>query len=623
MKNLRKILAMMIVAAMAVSLVACGGDNASTSESESTSESTSESASESESESETESEDTSGGAEATPRNETLYMNGIQWGTLGDANPFSSNNNAFFIEQADQARVVVYETLYMYNALNGELYPLLADGDPVWNDDQTELTVKIKPAAMWSDGTPLTANDVVATYDMHVAQGTSTGVDYSLYFTVSAIDDATVVFTANPDNHNPYKMLEYLPKVFVAQKAYIEALAETSADFKTEKMLDAPHSGPYHYYFDSEEVVIIERDDNYWGQDASMWGELPAPKYIAHNIFATNANGDDALKAGQVDVSQQYISEVNTLWEVDELPISTYMEEAPYHLAGTIPSVFFNTTVEGLDQTAVRKAIAMAVDYDQVLTNAMTNQSPSFDEVPRSLFSPAAAEQEIYDRISSDLEPLQWGSKDVDGANALLDDAGIVDTDDDGIREYNGANLSFKVECPTGWSDWNAALDLVAAAGAEIGIQLETYYPESAVYYDDIQTGNYDIAMASMAGSSISNPWTRAYQTLYSFHGEFPERMNFGYSRLYNEEIDTILEAIPTETDQAKLDEYYTLLNTFYLEEVPSFGIMYRPVLFHTVNETVWTGFPEEGDGTDIPPSILINGYGIAGLYNITLIEDAA
>jgi peptide/nickel transport system substrate-binding protein len=55
-----------------------------------------------------------------------------------------------------------------------------------------------------------------------------------------------------------------------------------------------------------------------------------------------------------------------------------------------------------------------------------------------------------------------------------------------------------------------------------------------------------------------------------------------------------------------------------LTDVPSFSLMYRPNLFHAVNESVWTNFPDSSDGKNIPPLVLTDGYGIAGLYNIKL-----
>jgi peptide/nickel transport system substrate-binding protein len=92
--------------------------------------------------------------EQLPRNETLYFNGQQWSPVVGWNPYSSSmNNALAVSAKDAARVIMFETLYLYNMMDGKSYPLLADGDPVWNDARTEITVKLKPAAKWSDGTP--------------------------------------------------------------------------------------------------------------------------------------------------------------------------------------------------------------------------------------------------------------------------------------------------------------------------------------------------------------------------------------------------------------------------------------------------------------------------------------
>jgi peptide/nickel transport system substrate-binding protein len=46
------------------------------------------------------------------------------------------------------------------------------------------------------------------------------------------------------------------------------------------------SGPYTKFYTDDQKVVFIRDDNYWGQDASMWGKLPVPKYLAHTIYAT-------------------------------------------------------------------------------------------------------------------------------------------------------------------------------------------------------------------------------------------------------------------------------------------------------------------------------------------------
>ena len=136
--------------------------------------------------------------------------------------------------------------------------------------------------------------------------------------VKAVDPSTVLFTAKLNSSgqavNPLKVTEYLPKQFVMQKAYIKKVEarnnNDAAKMKTDKMEDLVASGPYKPDIaNDQKIVLVKRDDNYWGKAASMWGKLPVPKYIAHNIFKDNAASDTAFKNGEVDVSQNFISNV--------------------------------------------------------------------------------------------------------------------------------------------------------------------------------------------------------------------------------------------------------------------------------------------------------------------------
>jgi peptide/nickel transport system substrate-binding protein len=571
-----------------------------------------------------------------PRSETLYFNGLQWGAIKGWNPYSSDmNNAMAVVDGannSSARVTMFETPYMYNMLDGDLYPLLADGDYAWNGDMTEVTFKVKPAAYWSDGTPVTAEDVAYTWATHMKYETTNGAAYKDYVdTIEAPDSQTVVIKAKLNEAgqaaNPLQIAAYISNIYVVQKAWTQTLeervGEDAAAFKAEAGEDAVGSGPYLPFYADDQKVVLVRDDNYWGQDPSMWGELPVPKYLAHTIFADNNAGLVALRAGEVDVSQQFNANVQDLWLQDNLPVSTYLPEAPYMVAASLPTAYYNLESYGLDNVAVRKAIAMAVDYDTIIANAMTNQSPTFDQVPRSVMNPTDGEQAMYDHAV--VADLQWAGNDIEGAKALLDDAGIVDNDGDGWRELDGQKLSYKALCPNGWSDWQAAIEIVAAAGQKIGIDITTEFPEWSVYqtvFTDATVNDYDIFMVWSNGAGPTNPWGRVRQFMSSEFVGTTGNWNGNWGGYSNARADEIIAAIPNETDPAKLKELYTEATEIYLTDVPSFTLMYRPDLFHTVNESVWTGFPAVDDGTDppVPPTDMINGYGVAGLYNLMLVN---
>ena len=575
-------------------------------------------------------------ANTLPRNETLYFNGQQWNAVVGWNPYSnSNNNAMAVAQQDNARVIMFESPYLYNMLDGKQYPLLADGDYTWNDARTEITFKIKPAAKWSDGTPVTAEDVAYTwasaakYGMPIYDSNKDFVE-----TIEAVDPQTVVLKAKLDADgkaiNPLQVQAYLSTNYVVQKAWTDKLIERSGGDLT-KMLadpadDVVYSGPYGKFFSDDSKVVYIRNDDYWGKDASMWGKLPAPKYLAHTIFKDNAAGSVALAQGEVDVSQQFNSNIQILWESYGLPISTYLPEPPYGIGASLPTAFFNLQSPGLDQAAVRKAIAMAVDYPTIIANAMTNQSATFDQVPRSLMNPTAGEQATYDHEA--VKDLQWAGNDIEGATALLDEAGVVDTDGDGWREFDGQKLSYVATAPNGWSDWQAAIEIVAAAGKKIGIDITTNYPEWGVYQTVVTKSDsplpegYDIFMMWSDGAGPTQPWGRIRKLMSSEFVGMSSNWNGNWGQYSNPAADELIKKIPTMTDEAELKAAYTELVKIYLTDVPSFTLMYRPQSFHAVNESVWTNFPHEGDGTNppVPPLDCTDGWSIACLYNLTLVK---
>ena len=576
-------------------------------------------------------------AKDLPRNETVYFGGQQWGSVVGWNPLSSNMNNSMALAANPrgSRTIMFETLYMYNMLDGQLYPLLADGDYVWNEDMTECTVKIKATAYWNDLSPVTAKDVAATWEVSKTIANNTYTSYNAYIEgIDVVDDNTVVIkcvkTEDGKPANPLQVLQFLSGVYICQEAWLNTVCERNGNDAQAIMADVaedvPFSGPYGPYFANDQLVAFVRNDDYWGQDASMWGKLPVPKYIGHGIYADNDAALVAFKDGAIDCNQQFIANVQNLWLVDGLKISTYMSEAPYGLCATMPTAWYNMEIPVLQVKEVRKAIAMAVDYDNIIANAMTNQSPSFADVPRSVMNPTEGEQAMIDHEA--IAPYQWDAADdlatrIEKAKALLDEAGIVDSDGDGYREYNGEKISLNACCPNGWTDWQAAMQIVSEAGQSIGLDIQTYYPEWSVYqtvFTAASQTEYDIFMYSPPGAQPASPWARVRGFMSSDFLGADNNWNGNFGHWQNDRADEIIAAIPMTTDPEELKKLYTEATILYLDECPSFSLMYRPEQFHAVNETVWTGYPVAGDGMNIPPANLTDGYGIAALYNLRNVD---
>ncbi len=197
-------------------------------------------------------------AKALPRKETLYFNGQQWDPVKGWNPYSSNNNnAMAIAQQDNARVLVFETPYLYNMIDGKQYPLLADGPWAWDAKMTVITFKLKKAAKWNDGTPVTADDVAYTWASNIKYETTVAAGYKDFIdTITAVDPQTVSVKAKLDASgkaaNPLRVFAYLSTNYVIQKAWTQKLearvANDATKFKADPAEDAVSSGPYKKFF---------------------------------------------------------------------------------------------------------------------------------------------------------------------------------------------------------------------------------------------------------------------------------------------------------------------------------------------------------------------------------------
>ena len=547
--------------------------------------------------------------ENTKRNETLYLNGIAWGAPPNFNMFTPD--AAF--PCNQDRFLIYEALFMYNQLTGNLEPLVGKSY-TWNSDNS-LTVELNKNAHWNDGVRLTAEDVAYTYMIAKKYPTFWSTYLQYIDDVKVTSPSTVVIVPNKNKFNQLVILTSLCRVPLHPKhiwSKIEAKAGGKIEGIRKEFNGKPvGSGPYKLYYYDDTRIILVRDDKYWGK--ALFGKLPAPKYISHIIFKSNDAGNLALKNGEVDVSQQFIPKVWLMWR-DKSPIKTYLDDFPYYIPGSTPTVFFNMAKKGLNVLEVRKAIAMCIDYKKIGEVAMSGYT---DPIVPSIALNTPAESKFIDEKV--VKPLRW-TTDVEAANKLLDSIGAK-PGPDGIRVLkDGTRLGpYELECPYGWSDWNASLEIIAQCAKKIGIEMRTKFPETPVWQIDRANGTFDIVMDTPCpylGPGM--PWDRA-RFLMSSDGVPPigQAAFWNWGRFKNARADELLDIIPTKKDPNELKTLYTELDKIFLQNVPAIQLMYRPWMFYTVSERVWKGFPDaKHNPKNIPPTICCDQAAIRMLYDI-------
>lgn len=534
------------------------------------------------------------------RSETLYVAGMQWGPPTTFNPLSANAPW----PVDTYYVHIYETLYTFNMISGEIEPLLAAGAP--EEDVEGMTITLHEGTAFQDGEPLTAEDVV--YSITLPQRQE-GIPYSAiadYVSeVEAVDDRTVRLTYNLDRRHPAMVRHLLTQVHVLpQHIWEERETEGVAGVVD---MEPVGSGPYMVAIASAEQVAVTRYDDYWGADVVG---MPVPVNIVHPIFDSNDAGNLALQRGEVDLSQQFAPQIWQMWLERDLPVGTWYSDPPYHVPGQIPMMHINVNLPGLDNPAVRRALAYSINYPQIAEVAMSRYSIT---VNASLIIPQGAEEQFF-QADALAETDAW-EYNPDMARQILEEEVGATLGDDGVYVLpDGTRLGpWTTQCPYGWTDWMTALELVAQSAQDAGFDIVTQFPEAPVVTTAVQNGDFDLALWSVAGVTAAGPWLR-FRDVMDNRGvpEVGQTGFWNFNRFKSEEAEQLLDLAAT-ADGDELVDLYQQLDAIFRANVPTIPLMYRPLQFYEFNESVWSNFPTD-ENPYAPP--MHYGSGIKVLYGI-------
>ena len=547
-----------------------------------------------------------------PRDKTVYVAGEQWGPIESFNPLGGAD--WPVQSADMDTNLIYEHLFTFNMLSGELDPLLAESYE-WIDDLT-VEVKLNDKAKWNDGDPVTAEDVVYSFRL--------GDEYNLLYSnmwqytekVFSPEEGIVRIKMKADNPNPFIIEEKLCQTFILPKdevtkieeKYDHNLAKIRSNWTNENPVA---SGPYNVAGYSAQRVVIERDDNYWGIEE--WGK-PAPQYIVHPIFKSNGAGNRAFKNAEVDISQQFLPQVWNTWLKNDKPVKTWFDEQPYHLPYQMPSLFMNLHEKPMSDPAFREALAHAINYEKIAQLAMTKYSETMQP---GLLLPYEPEKQYLDK--EDQEKYGW-KYNPEKAKEILEEAGYTKGPNGWYQTPDGEEISLTATCPYGWTDWNVSLKIVAQNAREIGLNIKTNFPEYPAWQEDLQRGDFELTMEQAGpGTTPANPWRKFQMAMGSADlPEMGEVAYHNYGRYRNDEANEIIDEIPKMSKEEQA-EAYKELNRIFMQDIPIIPLEYRPGYFYEVNETHWKGFPDS-DNPYAPPMTPFTHSAIKILYQIEPVE---
>lgn len=523
-----------------------------------------------------------------PRKETLYKAGFQWGPPANFNPLSPSA-AWPVPQ----ELLIYETLFAFNLLSGKLDPVLGQS---YKWDNQVATVTLQPGTKWQDGQPLTADDVIYTFELAKRVTVSYSPFWDYVTKIEKVDDRNIRFHLNPDKPNRGLVENYFATVRILPKHIWSKLESEGKNLLQEKNDQPVGSGPYKLKTASPEQIILERDDNYWGK--SVYG-TPAPRYVVHPIFKSNDAGNLALQQNQIDLSQQFVPQVWKMWEDQKLPVKTWFKQPPYHIPASIPSLHINLQKAPLNNPKVRRALAYAIDYKKIAEVAMSRYSAT--AISSLLIPGSPLEQKYLDE--NDVKQFGWEYNPQKAVEILEKELGAKKGPDGIYVLPDGTRLGpFKAECPYGWTDWMTALEIVAQSARAVGIDVKTEFPEQPVWLDHRNTGNFDLLLNTPAGGySPAHPWLR-FRDVMESRGvpEVGKVAYWNFNRYSNPKVGPLLDQAIRTTDEQQLASIYKELNRIFMTDIPVIPLMYRPWEFYTVNETYWTNFPSS-DNPVAPP----------------------
>jgi ABC-type transport system substrate-binding protein len=564
-----------------------------------------------------------GALKDVPRNRTHNLAWSISSPIGVVNALASPGYTH-----QEGNSMLNEGLAYYMIYASKTTPWIAESMTYTKPDFTELTIKVRKEAMWSDGTPLTSKDVVYTFNQ---QMTNDKANYHAQFVAfvkdfTAPDEQTVVVNfLQPSPRFAFEVLTckfdtgmggvIVPEHVLSKEADVNAFAGG---------LEMPHSGPYTCVtWDQNQKIFDLRDGDlqpskWWALTAGI-AQVPDVK----RVVMTNLGGQ--VGQGMDIVAQRVVNnEYDATLDMRSAVISNILKQnakvtshtgdkSPYGYLDWWPnSLWSNSLIEPYSDPNVRKAISRAIDRDKLDT--MLYEGAQISTIyPFPLYPNLVKFTELPEvkALEAKYQPRKF---DLAESASLMTEAGFT-KNGDGLWEKGGATVDCTIDAFEGiHSDIVPILvEMLITAGFDASINFGTDA------YQNMVDGKPGLYMYGHGASLVD-----AYAVFELYNGKFSAPINTTsgsnhMSRTNIPEFSALNDAMaPLASDDPEFTKLAVQCMEIYWRDTLDIPIIQW---LHRIpyNQTYWTNWPTEAN-----PSIGCNGafWHHTGMLVITTLKAA-
>jgi len=508
------------------------------------------------------------------RSETLYTTGTMWGAPTSWNPLQVWSSA------TGTIGLCYEPLFLYNPLTDTFIPWLAKSGE-WTNSNT-YEVKLRKGIKWSDGELFTADDVTFTFELGKKyKAISYSSVWSSLKEIEKIDEYTLRFHFTNPLYQEWG--DHLYTVVMLPEHLWKN--KTEKDILSGANLPPVGTGPYLYDTHAQDRMVWVRNDNWWG--TKLLGLVPAPRRIVDIVNTSNNVTLGMLLKGEIDLSNNFLSGIANL-KKSGYPILTYYSEPPYMLSGGAICLIPNLTKKPMSDPSFRRAVAFAVDVNEIVTKVYGNLVPPANPSGLPLTMSKYVDKDIVSKLGFKYDPKE--------ARQILADAGYKDVDGDGFVEApDGAKIKLSIIVPSGWSDWMEAAKTIAQNCQAVGVDLEPEFPSYGAYVDARTGGTFDMLLTGVGGLS-STPWS--FYDALAHHPILDQMPNSNFERYDNPRVFDLIDQLD-RTPRSNLEAMKSIcsqIQRIQLEDMPVIPLWYGAIWAQAYTG-VWTNWPTAAKDT--------------------------